>query len=164
MPTASDGKANALTPVANTAQGRKPARAFDKLDAAGLERILDRVRDGQTAKAIAADIGVSQSMFWAWLDRISAHDLYTRARADSAEAWAERGLAAIETCDDTNSASVNKARYLESHCRWRAGIANSRYSEKQQVELTGANGGPVQSLVTVYVPANGREERVIDAE
>lgn len=61
---------------------------------------------------------------------------------------------------------VNLARHKEAHCMKRAAIADARYSDKASVELTGANGGPIQSasLVTVYIPANGRDERVIEPE
>ena len=135
------------------------------LDAVGIDTILERVSDGHTLRQIASDIGVAHTVLIAYIDRFAAPEQYARARQESAEAWADRGWQCLQLGDEEiDAARVNLARYKEQHCMRRAGIANPRYSEKQQVELTGANGGPVQSLVTVYVPANGRDERVIDAE
>jgi hypothetical protein len=43
-----------------------------------------------------------------------------------------------------------KAKELAVHYRWRAKAANPRkYGDKVQNEITGANGGPLQSEFTV---------------
>jgi len=133
----------------------------------GIDRILERYSNGETLAEIAQSIQISAQSLTAYVNR-SAYALdYACAKDCHAEAWADRGWKTLQMeGEDVDSATVNRARYKEQHCRWRAGIASSRYSEKQSVELSGPNGSPIaQSVVHVFVPANGRDVvNTIDGE
>ena len=159
-----DGNAQGETPESRPITLRSDAHHMRALEETGIDALCGMVESGMTLAEIAKRLGVQQASIYRWLDRFGYRQQYARALEDSAEALADRGLEALQSADESSSASVNAKRAIEDHFRWRAGVRNRRYSEKQQVELTGANGGPVQSLVTVYVPANNRDERVIDAE
>jgi len=130
------------------------------LDNAGVETILDKIRAGDTQTEIAAALGVSRQALIRYLAENVDADKYTRARIESAESWADRGWECLQTAREGDSAAVNLARYMEQHCMRRAGIVNARYSEKQSVELSGPNGGAIQtqSQVLVYVPHNSRDD------
>ena len=129
------------------------------LERAGAEEILDRIRAGETQTDIAAALGVSRQALTRYMSEHVDSVEFARARAESAEYWADRGWQCLQEAKGTDAAAVNLARYMEQHCMRRAGIVNARYSEKQSVELSGPNGGPIQaqSVVTVYVPQNNRD-------
>ena len=81
---------------------------------------------------------------------------------DSAESWLDRGWQELQDAEGKDTAAVQLARHREQHCRARAAIANPRYSDKAAIELTGPNGGPIQSqhAVIVYIPDNGRDDPI----
>lgn len=146
---------------------RKNAHAQMVLDKIGVDGLLERVANGDSLQQIGASLGMSRMAVSEYLDRFADSGAYARARKDAAEAWAERAWQCLQLRDEEiDMPRVNLARHKEAHCMKRAAIADARYSDKASVELTGANGGPIQSasLVTVYIPANGRDERVIEPE
>ena len=134
-------------------------------DPARLQTILMRIADSESLTDIARDIGIKPWDLSAILHAPACHDDYMRAKEYAAEAWAARGYECLlMDGQEINSATVQRARYLESHCRWRAGVLNTRYSERQQVEVSGRDGAPLPAAqVVVYLPDNGRG-RVIDGE
>jgi hypothetical protein len=135
--------------------------AMALLERYGIDSLLDRYSNGETLTDIARALYVNVKTLTAFVNRFAQASEYAHAKECHAEAWADRGWNTLQAGENEvlDSASVNLKRYKEQHCRWRAGIANSRYSEKQSVELSGPNGGPIQaqSVVTVYIPANTRD-------
>ena len=67
-----------------------------------------------------------------------------RARERSAEAWLDRGLETLEKALDKESGmDASAARAYEQACARRAALRNPLYREKQALEHSGPNGGPV---------------------
>jgi hypothetical protein len=102
--------------------------AVARLEAYGLQRILDRIIDGDLLREIAADkrVNVSRPMLSRWLngdvgdekhppeerDRLRAERraLYRKARALSSETLAEDGLAALDRETDPRAAQLVRGR------------------------------------------------------
>lgn len=99
----------------------------DKLDT---DDVISRIQSGETQRTIAKHYGVSVGSLNGWLH--AEPERSTRARAamaDSAEAWLDRGLAAIEDALP-DAVEIARARLMEQHCARRAAIRNPRYSDK----------------------------------
>ena len=135
------------------------APALATIERVGLDAILDRIRSGQSQRQIAEALGIGIASLCKYLADPSRSEQSARARMDSAEAWLDRGMQALEEARGGDAAAVQLARAFEQHCARRAAIANPRYSDKAAIELSGPNGGPIQgqAVVTVYVPANHRD-------
>jgi hypothetical protein len=68
-----------------------------------------------------------------------------RARSISAEAWLDRGLAAVESAmQKDGNVDATAAKAYAQECARRAAIRNPAYRDKIQQEISGPNGGPVQ--------------------
>jgi len=135
------------------------APALAKLQTLGADELCSMVESGMTMAEIARSLEVSPAAIYKAMDRFGWREQIARAMEQSAEAWLDRGLEAIAGADESSNAAVNKWRYFAIECARRAGVRNARYSERQSVELSGPNGGPIQaqSVVTVYVPQNNRD-------
>jgi len=146
--------------VANKRAPYQRGEALAIIERTGIDSILDRYANGESLTAIANTLRVSARSLMAYVNQVAHASDYAHARECHAEAWANLGWGSVQMDGEVvDSATVNRARHKEQHCRWRAGIASSRYNEKQAVELSGPNGGPIQaqSIVTVYIPANTRD-------
>ena len=111
-----------------------------------LDAVLDRIMDGESQAEIARSIGLSPARLSELLSaNAEIAERSARARSISAEAWLDRGLAAVQSAmqkDGNVDASAAKAYAQE--CARRAAIRNPAYRDKIQQEISGPNGGPVQ--------------------
>jgi len=132
----------------------------------GMDKVLERVSQGDSVIAIARDVGIPARTLYNHLESLDIAADYKRARDLSAETWAERGWQCLQLPEDKiDPARVQLAWRKESHCMKRAGIANARYADKANVEVSGPNGGPIQqAVVHVYLPDNGRDAKLIEGE
>ncbi|SRR5213593_2044801 len=83
-----------------------------------------------------------------------------RAMRQSAEAWLDRGMRVLQDAlDKKGNVDPTAARAYAIECARRAAIRNPQYRERNHVELSGKDGGPMQSesVVTIYIPHNGRD-------
>ena len=79
----------------------------------------------------------------------SAH---AHARINSAEAWLERGMAAlVDSLDKHSNTDAGAARAYDHACARRAALRNPAYRESKTTELTGAGGGPVQVIQKIVI-------------
>jgi hypothetical protein len=101
-----------------------------------------------------------------YLNEPSRKEEAEAAKLNSAESWLDRGTESLEDARGKDSVAVQWARAYEQHCARRAAIRNPRYSDRQSVELSGPDGGPIasQPSVVVYVPHNGRDGNIIESE
>jgi hypothetical protein len=110
----------------------------EALDALGIDAVCDRIADGATLTAIAAEIEVSKGSLLAWLAADPDRSARAReARSLSARGWDEQAEAEIRRA--TDAFELAKARELAQHYRWRAAkIAPRDYGDK--VQLADADG------------------------
>jgi hypothetical protein len=135
-----------------------PAVAQAALDAAGQEAILARLCDGETMTGIASSLGVSFGSLQTWIESIPERSARAReARALAARRWDEMAEAGILRASDTFE--LAKAKEHAHHLRWRATKIAPAYSDRQAVELTGKDGGPVQLLADT---PEAREARIAE--
>src|SRR5437867_3855721 len=120
-----------------------PARAA--LERTGLDQILARIRAGESQREIADSLQVDVSTLNRFLRSNAERAEATRAAmTESAEAWLDRGLRELEQAKGQDNAEMTRVRAVAMECARRAAIRNPRYSDKQQVELSGPDGGPMQ--------------------
>ena len=91
--------------------------------------ILAEIRDGKTHREIAKRLKISHSTLCDWLAKPDVSDLSARAMLDSAEAWLDRGLEAVELTPD-----ANRGRYIAQECARRAGLRNRYYRERMAID------------------------------
>lgn len=111
-----------------------------------LDAVLDRIMSGDSQAEIARDIGLSPARL---SELLSADDEIAersaRARSISAEAWLDRGLAAVESAmQKDGNVDATAAKAYAQECARRAAIRNPQYSDKQRHEVTGADGGAMR--------------------
>jgi hypothetical protein len=131
-----------------------------RIDALGLQQILDRIRAGETNRDIAKKLNIRPATLCRYLNEDAHAQQYDRAKADSAEALLDCGMEALEQARGGDATEVQRARAVAQEYARRAAIRNLRYSDKHALELTGPNGGPVQTQpqFVVYLPDNGRDK------
>lgn len=108
--------------------------------------ICDRVANGEMLLNIVRDSHMPErSTVYLWLERHDDFsDNYARACEISAHALVESGLEILDgSSPDCAHMDNNRANYR----KWLAGKRNAGYGDRQAVELTGANGGPVATSV-----------------
>ena len=120
---------------------------------------MDRIRAGETNRDIAKKLNIHPATLCRYLNEDAHAQQYDRAKADSAEALLDCGMEALEQARGGDATEVQRARAVAQEYARRAAIRNLRYSDKRALELTGPNGGPVQTQpqVVVYLPDNGRD-------
>jgi len=135
-----------------------------KLENIGIDRLCERIEAGESMHEIARDLRIAVSTLHGFLNRDGHAEKTALAMQASAESWLDRGTQALNEARGGDTAAVQWARAVEQHCARRAAIRNPRYSERAAVELTGPNGGPVQTQpqVLVYLPDNGRDRTLSD--
>jgi len=133
-----------------------PKKAQSKLEALGFEKVLDKMRAGESGMEIADEVGVSNAALWDWLRR----DVERSARVDaamlqSAEGWVDRGLRTLIEADSDPS-EIARARAIEQHCARRAAIrAPKTHGDKLEVEAKHSGG------VMVTVAAAGDKDEAL---
>lgn len=129
--------------------------------------ICNRMSEGESLRAICRDEGMpSRSMVFRWLDAQPAfRDQYTRAREDLLEHWAEEIL---EISDDgrrdyiggqvtegvtavvVDHDHISRSRLRVDSRKWLLSkLAPKKYGDRTTTELTGPNGGPIETKQTV---------------
>jgi hypothetical protein len=126
-------------------KGGAPALAQQALDTEGLESICARVCDGETLTGIAHSLDVSFGSLQTWLEAVPERSARVKeARRRAARMWDEKALKGIEEAAD--AFALAKAKEAAHHLRWRASkIAPADYGDRQAVELSGKDGGPIQT-------------------
>ena len=111
----------------------------ETLDAIGIETICDRIGAGESQRDIVAGLGMSVMGLNRWLHANADHALQSaRARSESAEAWLDKGLAAIESSmSKSGDVDPHAARAYAQECARRAAIRNPQYRERTSVDVTG---------------------------
>ena len=107
------------------------------------DKALRLVEEGLSYDDIAVQMGVDRRTIIRKLDALpdSAH---MRAREASAEAWLDRGFEQLTAAlDKGGNVDPSAARAYEQACARRAALRNPLYREKQALEHSGPNGGPV---------------------
>ncbi|SPA44613.1 terminase small subunit protein [Cupriavidus taiwanensis] len=141
------------------------------------DAICERIAEGESLRAICAgdDMPNKATVFrWLAADRAFS-DQYARARECQADALADE-IVYIADTPQMGQKSVSKATGVEitegdmiEHRRlqvdarkWMAGkLAPKKYGDKIQQQLTGADGGPIQSE-TVTMTAEDAYKRMLD--
>ena len=121
-----------------------------------LDAVLERIESGDSQAEIARDLGITPGRLSQLLsadEEIAKRS--ARARSTSAEAWLDRGLAAVESAmDKTGNVDATAAKAYAQECARRAAIRNPAYRDKIQQEISGAGGGPlVVEIVRFTDPA-----------
>lgn len=131
--------------------GPKPV-AQQKLDAIGIDAIVEMIVDGQSYRQIAGKAGVSLSLLAGWMDANPERSrACARARELSAQAFDEQALRVVETAKDVFA--LAKAKEMAVHLRWRAKAANPRrYGDK--VALGGSDDLPPMQTRSVVSLSN----------
>lgn len=113
--------------------GRPRSIPDDKAD-----EILQRIESGESQASISLDLGVATGTLSAYLNSDTLCERSARARELSAEAWLDKGLAAIQSALQRDSGiDSNAARAYAQECARRAAIRNPRYNEKLKIEHSG---------------------------
>jgi hypothetical protein len=104
--------------------------------------ICHAMEAGKPIWAACDEAGIAFQTYFDWQRKNQEFSERTaRARAKGADAYvdeAERILAAAD------NKSIQVARELAHHLRWKASKLAPRFSDRAQLELTGANGGPIE--------------------
>lgn len=123
----------------------------EKLDAIGDDAVIVMIESGRTQREIAAEAGVDVTTLNQWLHRDEKRSARVKlAMSGSAEAWLDRGLETIASALSKESGiDSNAAKAYAQECARRAAIRNPHYRDKADVALTGANGGPVETVSVI---------------
>jgi hypothetical protein len=124
-----------IRPIEYPPEPRNYAESVERLQVTGLEQVLGLIEDGHSQREICKRIGTRPAHLNRWLSSMPeaatrAHD----ARLRGAQAWLDRGLAAIE--DAHSVMDLAKARELAQICRRYAAIYNPAFSDRVQVDTT----------------------------
>jgi transposase len=112
----------------------------DKLGQVGLDAICEMIREGQSLRAIAKQVGVQISTLSEWLSHPDRSARARATRALTAQLWDEK---AEEVLKDVNPAAempteLGRARELAQHYRWRASKINPKeYGDKLETTHQG---------------------------
>lgn len=114
--------------------------------------ILGEIRDGKTHREIAKRLGISHSTLCDWLQKPDINDQSARAMLESAEAWLDRGLEAVETTED-----ATRGRYIAQECARRAGIRNMHYRERMGIDAKVSGNVTIQLVNFADLPDTDTE-------
>lgn len=106
------------------------------------EQILERLADGESLSEICRDDGMpSREAVRLWQNSDAAFDLaVTHAREEGYAIRAARAVADAKKAEDPA-----KGRLAFDAERWYLGKLSNAFSDKQKHELTGKDGGPIQT-------------------
>ena len=131
----------------------------------GVDRIIERVAEGESIKVIAEGLGISRS-FLSW--KINAipgvKERLVEARKARADKWGEE---AIEIADNVEADpnQINKARLRIDSRKWLAGVDDpDRYAQKQQQVNISIGGLHLDALRKVQAELAKPAGETIDGE
>lgn len=110
------------------------------------DEICRRIEDGEMLLNIVADKHMPErSSVYLWLEiHQEFSDNYARARKSGAHALVEQGMNIL---DGSNPEHANMDKNRAEYRKWLASKRNPEsYGDRQAVELTGKNGGPMESI------------------
>lgn len=110
------------------------------------EAILAGLAAGRFLRDVCADDGMpNEDSVYRWMDADPEfRGAYARARARGATPLVADGMKILDDCDGTTASQVMKARERAAYRRWLATCYDrATFGEKQGVELSGPNGGPI---------------------
>lgn len=135
--------------------------------------ICERIADGLSLRSICAGEGMpATSTVFKWLNENKPFsDQYARAREAQADALFDEILDIADTPvegtktkagpngTETTTGDMIEHRRLQVEARkWMAGkLQPKKYSDKHQVELSGPNGGPMETVSSVMTPQQAAE-------
>ena len=129
--------------VVQEALARGRPRSFDRAKVG--PKLLDMVAKGELVKTACDKCGIGRTTLRHWLEADEPFRFaYARAREDQAHALAEEAIAIADSEADTPEA-VQRDRLRVDTRKWLASkIAPRLYSERQALELSGPDGGPIE--------------------
>jgi hypothetical protein len=114
------------------------------------QAICDRLSTGESLRTICSEPEAPDlTTVLKWLDNADFAQAYARARNVQADVMDAKIL---DTADECRAGTLDPrvAQVVMGAYQWRAGrLAPKRYGDRAAVEVTGADGGPVQTEVTV---------------
>jgi hypothetical protein len=140
---------------------------MNQMNDTAIDWAIERIYEGDSQASIAKQLGVSAGHLSESLDAAyptlthpaagSIRERSARARAASAEAWLDKGLqevydAIYDPSYKGSGRDSGAARAYAQECARRAAIRNPAYREKTGVEITGAKGGPIQTIAATATP------------
>lgn len=142
-------------------KARKPRAKDGTLTLEVFTEILRRMSEEGTFIADSAKtFGLSTEAVYRAIDRRPEWStLYVRARLKQADALFRRTIETAEQCDGSQE-SFNRSRLLIDTLKWAcAKIHPAKYSDKAQLAVTGADGGPVTIAAAVVNAAEVKAVR-----
>ena len=141
-PNAHDTRTNTLTKSRKT---RSDIRITPEI----IDRILERLGHGEPIARTAPQEGTSEAAFYSAINRNPDYaERYAQARREQADALFGKILIEAEECDGTQE-GFNRARIRIDAYKWICAKINpAKYSDKAQIAVTGADGGPLAIAAT----------------
>lgn len=137
--TASKKRAPAKkAPAKKIAKPTTPWQKWVSSPEASLTSLCDKIKDGKTLTAIAAELGAGRTTLLGWIEADPDRSARAReARSTAAAAYDDMALDGIEEANDPFE--LARAKERAHHLRWRASKVNPKeYGDK--VELGGEVG------------------------
>jgi hypothetical protein len=122
-------------PADNPPPPRNYEESAQRLGHMGLDEVLALVEEGHSTREICARIGTRPAHLTRWIGSTEGADSRVRAsRTKAAQAWLDRGLAALEDAD--SAIGLAKAREIAQICRKYASVYDTAFSDRVQVDTT----------------------------
>lgn len=131
----------------------------------GVDRIIERVAEGESIKTIAEGLGISRS-FLSW--KINAipgvKERLVEARKARADKWGEEAIEIADNVKEDPNA-INKARLRIDSRKWLAGVDDpDRFAQKQQQVNISIGGLHLDALRKVQAELAKPVGETIDGE
>lgn len=141
----------------------------------GLTLVEGWARDGLTDKQIASNIGISEKTLYEWKKKYSEFCKSLKKGKEVIDRQVENALLkralgyeyeeTIKLVDDKGKKSVkvitkHVAGDVLAQIYWLKNRKPEKWRDKQNLELSGENGLPIQTenKVQIYIPDNGRDK------
>lgn len=134
----------------------QPSPAQDKINALGVEAILDELEQGHSIIQIAKRIGVAHSLLHGWLHRSERSARTIAAQEAGAESFEMRAVAILEETrqeirdDPAISTSIVALARERAQAAWRQASVRDprRYSDKRTLDVAVTHKHDVRELST----------------
>jgi hypothetical protein len=125
------------------------------------ERIIQRIAEGESMRKACEQEGVKAPTFCLWVTKDAGlAEQYARAREIRAEVRADQ-IDEVAELVTAGLMATDVARIVLDARKWAASkLAPKRYGDRIQQEVTGANGGPVQT--EVFMAPDEAYKRLLD--